>query len=64
MVNPGPHRRSCEGVEVFIVQPLNNPSSENLMELLIMIDAMKRASAKGCAVIPYYAYARQIGRPT
>ncbi len=48
------------GVEVFIVQPLNNPSSENLMELLIMIDAMKRASAKEvCAVIPYYAYARQ-----
>ncbi|MDI9441832.1 MAG: ribose-phosphate pyrophosphokinase [Firmicutes bacterium] len=51
---------TVRGVEVFIVQPLNNPSSENLMELLIMIDAMKRASAKEvCAVIPYYAYARQ-----
>ncbi len=51
---------TVRGVEVFIVQPLNNPSSENLMELLVMIDAMKRASAKEvCAVIPYYAYARQ-----
>lgn len=51
---------TVRGVEVFIVQPLNNPSSENLMELLIMIDAMKRASAREvCAVIPYYAYARQ-----
>ena len=51
---------TVRGAEVFIIQPLNNPSAEYLMELLIMIDAMKRASAKEvCAVIPYYAYARQ-----
>jgi ribose-phosphate pyrophosphokinase len=51
---------TVRGSEVFIVQPLNAPSSEHIMELLIMIDAMKRASAKEvCAVIPYYAYARQ-----
>lgn len=51
---------TVRGAEVFIVQPLNSPSAEHIMELLIMIDAMKRASAKEvCAVIPYYAYARQ-----
>ena len=48
------------GAEVFIVQPCNSPSDRHLMELLIMIDAMKRASAREiCAVIPYYCYARQ-----
>lgn len=51
---------TVRGAEVYIVQPLNYPSAEHIMELLIMIDAMKRASAKVvCAVIPYYAYARQ-----
>lgn len=51
---------TVRGAEVFMVQPLNYPSAENIMELLIMIDAFKRASAKEiCAVIPYYAYARQ-----
>lgn len=51
---------TVRGAEVFIVQPINFPSAEHIMELLIMIDAMKRASAKEvCAVIPYYAYARQ-----
>lgn len=51
---------TVRGAEVFIVQPINSPSAEHIMELLIMIDAMKRASAKEvCAVIPYYAYARQ-----
>lgn len=51
---------TVRGTEVFIVQPTNAPGAENLMELLIMIDAMKRASAKEvCAVIPYYGYARQ-----
>ena len=51
---------TVRGAEVFIVQPLNNPSAEHIMELVIMIDAMKRASAKVvCPVIPYYAYARQ-----
>lgn len=51
---------TVRGAEVFLIQPLNYPSAEHIMELLIMIDAMKRASAKEvCAVIPYYAYARQ-----
>lgn len=51
---------TVRGAEVFIVQPINAPGAEHLMELLIMIDAMKRASAKEvCAVIPYYGYARQ-----
>ncbi len=51
---------TVRGSEVFIIQPTNSPTDTHLMELLIMIDAMKRASAKEvCAVIPYYAYARQ-----
>lgn len=46
--------------DVYLVQPTCNPANENLMELLIMIDAMKRASASTItAVIPYYGYARQ-----
>ncbi len=51
---------SIRGDDVFVVQPLCNPVNENLMELLIIIDAFKRASAKTItAVIPYYGYARQ-----
>ena len=46
--------------DVYIVQSTCTPANENLMELLITIDALKRASAKSiCAVIPYYGYARQ-----
>jgi ribose-phosphate pyrophosphokinase len=46
--------------DVYIVQSTCTPANENLMELLITIDALKRASAKTiCAVIPYYGYARQ-----
>ena len=53
-------KESIRGDDVFIIQPLCNPVNENLMELLIMIDAFKRASAKSItAVIPYYGYARQ-----
>lgn len=51
---------SVRGSDIFIVQPLSSPANENIMELLIMIDAMKRASAKAInLVIPYYGYARQ-----
>ena len=53
-------QESVRGDDIFIVQPLCNPVNENLMELLIIIDAFKRASAKTItAVIPYYGYARQ-----
>ena len=48
------------GKDVFIVQPTCNPVNDNLLELLIMIDAMRRASAgRITAVIPYFGYARQ-----
>ncbi|WP_305766831.1 ribose-phosphate diphosphokinase [Candidatus Epulonipiscium viviparus] len=48
------------GADVFIIQPTSMPTNDHLMELLIMIDAMKRASAgRITAVIPYYGYARQ-----
>ncbi len=51
---------SVRGTDVFIVQPTSYPVNDNMMELLIMIDAVKRASARNItAVIPYYAYARQ-----
>lgn len=51
---------SIRGADVFIIQPLCHPINENLVELLIFLDALKRASAKRInAVIPYYAYARQ-----
>lgn len=51
---------NVRGADVFIVQPTCPPVNENLMELLIMIDACRRASARRItAVIPYYGYARQ-----
>jgi len=51
---------SVRGDDVFVIQPLCNPVNDHLMELLIFIDALKRASAKRInAVIPYYGYARQ-----
>lgn len=51
---------SVRGVDVFVVQPTCAPVNENLMELLIMIDAFRRASASRInAVIPYYGYGRQ-----
>jgi ribose-phosphate pyrophosphokinase len=50
--------------EVFVVQPTCAPSAENLMELLVIIDALKRASAASVtAVVPYFGYARQDRRP-
>ena len=51
---------NVRGKDVFIIQPTCPPPNENLMELLILIDAMKRASASRItAVIPYFGYARQ-----
>jgi ribose-phosphate pyrophosphokinase len=51
---------SIRGCDVFIVQSTSEPVNENLMELLIMIDAVKRASARTVNVVmPYYGYARQ-----
>ncbi|MDD4238523.1 MAG: ribose-phosphate pyrophosphokinase [Desulfotomaculaceae bacterium] len=51
---------SVRGADVFIMQPTCSPVNEHLMELLIMIDAARRASAKRItAVLPYYGYARQ-----
>ena len=51
---------TVRGIDTYIVQPTCNPTNDSLMELLIMIDAMKRASAGRInAVIPYYGYARQ-----
>ena len=51
---------SVRGSDVFLVQSTSRPVNDNLMELLIMIDAMKRASAgRITAVIPYFGYARQ-----
>lgn len=51
---------SVRGADVFIVQPTSSPVNEHLMELLIMVDAVRRASARRItAVIPYYGYARQ-----
>ena len=51
---------TVRGCDVFVVQSTNNPVNNNLMELLIMIDALRRASAgRVTAVIPYYGYARQ-----
>lgn len=51
---------TVRGMDVYIIQPTNAPVNDNLMELLILIDAVKRASAGRInAVIPYYGYARQ-----
>ncbi len=51
---------NVRGVDVFVIQPTSTPVNTNVMELLIMIDALKRASAgRITAVIPYYGYARQ-----
>lgn len=51
---------SVRGADVFVLQPTCAPTNDNIMELLIMIDALKRASARRITpVIPYYGYARQ-----
>ena len=51
---------NVRGMDVFLIQPTCAPTHENLMELVIMVDALKRSSASRItAVIPYYGYARQ-----
>ncbi len=51
---------NVRGEDVFVIQSTNCPANDNLMELLIMLDTLKRASARRVtAVIPYYGYARQ-----
>ncbi len=57
-------RQNVRARDVFVVQSTCAPTNENLMELLIMVDALKRASAERIsAVIPYFGYARQDRRP-
>lgn len=57
-------QENVRGRDVFVVQPTGAPTNDNLMELLVMIDALRWASAKRItAVIPYYGYARQDRRP-
>ncbi len=51
---------TVRGADVFVIQSLTNPSNQHIMELLLILDALKRSSAgRITAVIPYYAYARQ-----
>jgi len=55
---------NVRGADVFIVQPTCKPTNDNLMELMVMIDALRRSSAaRITAVIPYFGYARQDRRP-
>ncbi|MFC4348109.1 ribose-phosphate pyrophosphokinase [Kordiimonas lipolytica] len=55
---------NVRGEDVFLVQPTNFPANDHMMELLVCIDALKRASARRItAVIPYFGYARQDRKP-
>ena len=57
-------QENVRGADVFVVQPTSEPTNDNLMELLVMIDALRWASAgRVTAVIPYFGYARQDRRP-
>ena len=51
---------NVRGEDIFVIQPTSYPANDNLMELLVALDALKRASARrATAVVPYYGYARQ-----
>ncbi|MFT6221603.1 MAG: ribose-phosphate pyrophosphokinase [Candidatus Endobugula sp.] len=53
-------QENVRGRDVFVIQPTNSPTHKNLMELLIIVDALRRASAgRVTAVVPYFGYARQ-----
>src|SRR5580704_10108659 len=53
-------QENVRGEDVFVIQPTSTPVDRNLMELLLILDALKRSSAKRItAVLPYYGYARQ-----
>ena len=53
-------KENIRGSDVFLIQGITNPANENLMELLVMADAARRASSERItAVIPYFGYARQ-----
>ena len=55
---------NVRGEDMYVIQPTSNPANDNLMELLIMTDALRRSSAdRITAVIPYFGYARQDRRP-
>ena len=55
---------NIRGNTIFVIQSTSNPDNDNLMELLICIDALRRSSAKSItAVIPYFGYARQDRKP-
>jgi len=57
-------KENIRGEDVFVIESLSFPANDHLMELLITIDALKRASAKRItAVVPYYGYARQDRKP-
>jgi len=57
-------QENVRGQDVFVIQSISFPANDNLMELLILIDALKRASAaRITAVVPYYGYARQDRKP-
>jgi ribose-phosphate pyrophosphokinase len=53
-------KENVRGADVFVVQPTSSPVNDHLMELVLMVDALRRASARRItAVLPYYGYARQ-----